>query len=254
MSEFSSNRLWQFVLLGCGALLVGLALVLPVLIEPDAQMRMAKLEIDGVQARATITSIEVSPVQEPRHSTAGTYLAIRGLGGSRRAAAGTALIARSSARSSERARAAGPAYHDVEYEFPWVDGQIVTGAERVMLPRSNTLDVGSQLALLHDARDPGVHRLPNYSKPTEYVSFGLKYGPSALSLFVGVVLLWLAVQQMAEGGTPTAAARTNGRYEPQERFAQEAAPTTRRPRMAVQGDGFANVPAGRKGFGPRVSA
>ncbi len=268
MAELLGNRVWQLLALVFGAILLITGFSLPSLIEPDEAIRMAKLETEGVRAQATVTHVTVAQEQAARKpSFFGTYLFVRGLGGSRKLAAGSALLARSAAKSEARARANGPAWHEIEYEIPLADGQHVAASDRVMLPRGNLLDVGTELTVLHDRADPGIHRLPHFSKPTERVSPGLKYGPAGLSVLLGAFLVWFGLQkpEAPRGSTYAALASASApgldavdmRYarpaamSAREMAARESAPAAARP--ARRGS-IERSPGAPRGFGHRARA
>ncbi len=224
-----------------------LGIALPFILEPAATARMADLETQGVKGTATVTNVEVSAVQAARHSTVGGYMAMRGLGASRKLAAGATLMARSSARSSAR-EARASAYYDIEYEFPWAGGQVATGTDRLMLSRATTLDVGSEITVLHDPLDPAVHRLVSYSKPTPHVPAVIKYGPAIVCALLGAFLLWWALQEPSDARETTVAAASSGRGLPPDRVTRVAAVAPARRA------GFVSPSGSPKGFGPRARA
>lgn len=240
MSAFFEEPIGQYAKVGLGALLIAIGVALPFLIEPAETIRMAALETEGVRDTATITSLQMSPQQTPRRvSTLGSYLSLRGLGASRKLALGGTLLARSAARSDARAQANGPAYYDVEYRIPVANGQYIIADERLLLARTSTLKVGSELAILHDKIDPGIHRLVNYSKPTHRVDPAVKYVPGVLSAMFGLFLIWWGVSRSDAAATqrPGGAARQPRTFAP-------AAPVRQRT--------IANIPAGRLDFANRA--
>ncbi len=253
MADFLDGKVWQYLKLAGGALLVLLGLALPFILEPAGTAKMAQLEVDGVTRIATVTDAKVSDHQAARPYMIGSTAPLRRLGLSRKAAFGVAVLQN---RRAMKKHQATDTFYDIEYEFAAGGEEVVAGQVHLQLPDADTLVSGSEISVLHDPREPRIHRLPDFSKPTHATSNGLKFGSAMLSMVLGGLLI--AWGWPRSDDATLAATAFAGRALP------ETASVSRVTRVAVapstatlsgpRRTGFGPAASASKGFGPRARA